>query len=139
MIDSVRLSQQARDQLVTLKRYTGIKQWNTLCRWAFCISLAEPTPPPKTKIVTDSSVEMTWKVFGGTYQELYLGLIKQRCEEDGLGSDPEVVAHQFRLHLHRGIGYLAGEKNLRTISALVSKAVDARVARPATSLQGPPS
>ena len=48
-LEHIRLSQTARDQLITLKRRTGIAHWNVLCRWAFCRSLAEPAPPPSIK------------------------------------------------------------------------------------------
>src|SRR5437870_5304874 len=120
-IEHIRLSQQARDQLVKLKRGTGIAHWNVLCRWAFCVSLAEPTVPPLAKIPADSSVEMSWKVFGGVYQDLYLALLKERCQSDGLGTGEEVLATQFRLHLHRGIGYLAADRGIKQISALLKR------------------
>jgi DNA sulfur modification protein DndE len=51
--------------------------------------------------------------------------LKQRCHNDGLGTDPDTLATQFRLHLHRGIGYLAGDPNLKTIETLIEKAVEA--------------
>ena len=121
MIETVRISEAARDQLITLKRYTGIKNWNTLCRWSFCASLGEESPPPVHPIVTDSSVEMTWRVFGGADADLYWALLKQCCRRDGLGSDDEALATQFKLHLHRGIGYLMGDRALRSIGALLSK------------------
>ncbi len=121
MIETVRVSEGARDQLITLKRYTGIRNWNTLCRWAFCVSLREESPPPVHPIVTDSSVEMTWRVFGGADADLYWAVLKQRCRRDGLGSDDETLATQFKLHLHRGIGYLMGDRALRSIGALLAK------------------
>jgi DNA sulfur modification protein DndE len=120
--DHIRVSEKAKDQLVKLKRSTGIQHWNVLCRWAFCTSLAEPTIPSPTKIPADSSVEMTWKVFGGSYEELYLALLRQRCQQDGLGITDEVLSTQFRLRLHRGIAYLAAEKRLKTIADLVRHA-----------------
>lgn len=123
-IEHIRLSQQARDQLIRLKRWTGIENWNVLCRWAFCISLAEPTIPPPTKIPADSSVEMTWKVFGGTHHDIYLAVLKERCHKDGLGTSDEVVSTQFRLHLHRGIGYLAAlvsDKQIKSITDLIKR------------------
>ena len=121
-IEHIRLSQQAKDQLIKLKRVTGIEHWNILCRWALCVSLAEQSVPPASKIPADSNVEMSWKVFGGRYADLYLALMKERCARDGLGSDAEVVAQQFRLHLHRGISYLAGNRELRKIDDLISLA-----------------
>ncbi|MFM8857988.1 MAG: DNA sulfur modification protein DndE, partial [Actinomycetota bacterium] len=108
-IEHIRLSQTARDQLVTLKRRTGIAHWNVLCRWAFCRSLAEPAVPPAAKLVLDSNVEMSWRVFAGDQGDLYWALLKFRCHNDGLGLDEETLATQFRLHLHRGIGYLVGD------------------------------
>lgn len=117
-IEHIRLSQQAKEQLIKLKRVTGIKTWNVLCRWAFCTSLAEPTPPTVMKIPSDSSVEMTWKVFGGDHAEIYLALLKARCLQDGLPISDDVLAVQFRLHLHRGIGYLFADKKMRDISGL---------------------
>jgi DNA sulfur modification protein DndE len=33
MIENVRISEKAKNQLITLKRRTGIQNWNTLCRW----------------------------------------------------------------------------------------------------------
>ena len=121
-IEHIRLSQQAKDQLTKLKRVTGIDHWNELCRWALCVSLAEQSVPPAAKIPADSNVEMSWRVFGGRYADLYLALLKERCVRDGLGTAPDILALQFRLHLHRGISYLAGNKELRKIDDLVSLA-----------------
>jgi len=121
VIEHIRLSQQARDQLVRLKRNTGIQNWNVLCRWAFCLSLAESSVPSPAKIPADSSLEMTWKVFGGPHHDIYAALLRERCHRDGLGCSDEVLAAQFRLHLHRGIGYLAADRRLKNISDLLRR------------------
>jgi DNA sulfur modification protein DndE len=117
-IERIQLSTDAKGQLLKLKRNTGIKHWNVLCRWAFCTSLAEPSAPPPARIPADSNVEMTWKVFGGTQHELYLALLAARCRRDGLGTDDEVLATQFRLHLHRGIGYLFADRRIGRVADL---------------------
>ncbi len=122
-IDRIRLSQTAKDQLIKLKRVTKIDQWNILCRWAFCRSLAEPTIPSPVPIPTDSNVEMTWRVFGGEMSDIFSIALKQRCYNDKLGTDKETLATQFRLHLHRGIGYLAGDPNLKKIEDLIAIAL----------------
>lgn len=123
IVKQVRLSNQAKDQLARLKGRTGIKNWNILCRWALCLSLAEPIKPPEIEIPADSNVEMSWYVFGGEYHELYAGLIIERCIEDGLEPDPETLARQFRLHLHRGISYLASPNFVSSVSDLVGLAI----------------
>lgn len=119
-IERFRISQSARNQLIKLKQYTKIDQWNILCRWAFCRSLAEPSIPSPIPIPADSNVELTWRVFGGELCDLLLIALKQRCHNDGLGTDKETLAQQFRLHLHRGIGYLAGDPHLKKIEHLVT-------------------
>ena len=76
IVKQVRLSQQAKDRLSKLKRKTGIKNWNILCRWALCYSLAEKTLPTDILIASDSNLEMSWYTFGGDYYEIYEALIK---------------------------------------------------------------
>lgn len=107
-IETVRLSEKAKIQLITMKRRTGIANWNVLCRWAFCLSINQPTKPPEEMIPSDSSVEMTWKTFTGGAEDVYWGLLLIRAEEDAIPQKKEVLAHYFRLHLHRGISYLTG-------------------------------
>lgn len=127
-IEHIRLAQTARDQLVTLKRRTGISQWNVLCRWAFCRSLAESAIPPAAKLPSDSNVEMTWKVFAGAYGDELWALLRLRCHGDGLDLDEDTLAQQFRLHLHRGIGYLVGDPKVTNIVGLVSLVSEAEPA-----------
>jgi len=105
-IETIVLSQHAKDQLIRLKRRTGIKQWNVLCRWAFCLSLADPLPPPQVRHPADSTVEMTWKVFGGRYAAVYAAILRVMSAAAGLGSGDDGLAALFRLHLHRGIAFL---------------------------------
>lgn len=123
-IKQFRVSAQAKEQLIRLKTRTGITQWNILCRWAFCLSLRQPTPPTPVEIPNDSNVEMTWHVFGGDAHELYLAMLKERCQADGLGCADDVLMRQFRLHLHRGISYLATPNAVKSIADLVKLAVD---------------
>lgn len=123
-LDRIKLSQAAKDQLIKLKRITKIDQWNILCRWALCRSLAEPSPPSPIPIPADSNLEMTWQTFGGELADFLLIALKQRCHEDNLPTDQETLSTQFRLHLHRGIGYLAGDPTIKTIDHLMEKAVE---------------
>ncbi len=121
-VNNIRLSQTAKDQLIKLKRVTKIEHWNILCRWAFCRSLAETAPPSVIPIPADSNLEMSWQVFGGDLADILSLVLKQRCHQDGLGTTPEILSQQFRLHLHRGIGYLAGDQRIEKIEHLVGLA-----------------
>ncbi|MBO3673984.1 DNA sulfur modification protein DndE [Streptomyces sp. NEAU-YJ-81] len=121
-LDTIRLSQPARDQLVWLKRTTGIKNWNVLCRWALAMSLRDPSTPLVKKINTDSNVEMDWATFAGTYADVYLALLKQRCAADGEPLTDKSISRTLTIHLHRGIGHLAGNQDIQTIRQLVTTA-----------------
>ena len=124
-IETVRVSQTARNQLITLKRRTGIANWNVLCRWGFCRSLAEPAAPPAAKLVLDSNVEMSWRTFGGDLGDVLWALLRLRCHNDGLPLDDETLDQQFRLHLHRGIGYLVGDPRVTDLAGLATVGLDA--------------
>ena len=118
------ISETAKEQLIKLKRNTKLEQWNILCRWALCRSLAESSTPAPIPVSKNSNVELTWEVFGGEIADILLIALKQRCHQDGLGTESETLKQQFRLHLHRGIGYLAGDGNLKNIEDLIALAVD---------------
>jgi DNA sulfur modification protein DndE len=122
-LEHIRLTKTARDQLITLKRRTGIQHWNVLCRWALCRSLAESAPPPALKLTLDSNVEMTWRVFAGEHADTLWALVRYRCHIDELPLDEETLAQQFRLHLHRGVGYLVGDSRVTDLPGLASLAL----------------
>lgn len=123
MIETVRVSEKAKIQLITLKRRTGIQNWNILCRWALCTSLSEKSEPPYEEIPSDSSIEMTWKTFTGGEEELYLALIQLRASKAGLNLEKENINKYFRLHLHRGISYLVGNPKMNKIEDLIRLAM----------------
>ena len=106
MIETVKVSEKAKNQLITLRRRTGVENWNTLCRWAFALSLNEKSTPPDETINTDSNVEMTWKTFTGGRENLYLNLLILRAQKDGVKIKKTDLNQYFKLHLHRGISYL---------------------------------
>jgi DNA sulfur modification protein DndE len=122
----IRLSIQAKDQLARVKAKTGIQNWNILCRWALCLSLAEGTCPPDLDIPADSNVEMSWEVFGGEYQQVYEALVRRQCLVDRLGDDPIVLNRYFRAHLHRGISYLSSSNFVKSTYDLLQLAAQAR-------------
>ena len=119
MIETVKVSETAKTQLITLKRRTGIQNWNVLCRWALCASLKEKSEPPREDLGPDSSIEMTWKTFTGGREKLYLALLKKRALDNNIPLDRVDLYHYFRLHLHRGISYLVGNPRLQLIEDLI--------------------
>ncbi|PBC83977.1 MULTISPECIES: DNA sulfur modification protein DndE [unclassified Streptomyces] len=117
---TIRLSQAAKDQLAWLKRHTGLTQWNELCRWGLALSLRDPSTPLVRDITTDSNVEISWRTFAGPHGDVYLSLLKQRCAKDGEEPTDAAISKTLLIHLHRGIGYLAGRQDLRSIQDLIT-------------------
>ena len=112
-LETIRVSEKAKQQLIQIRRRTGIDRWNVLCRWAFCLSLSENSKPQTSDIQLDSNIEMTWRVFTGAgYENVYAALLRYRCFKDAIPTDDATLARYFTLHLHRGIGYLANSSRL---------------------------
>lgn len=115
--ESLRLPQQTKEQLLRLKRSTGIKQWNILCRWALCTSLTDDRLVNLRPSGETSNVEMTWKVFAGTYAGVYESLIRSDLHKRGL---QEVdFAALLQAHIARGTNMLALEPpRIRALAAV---------------------
>lgn len=105
-IDIIRLSEKQKQQLIILKRKTGIENWNVLCRWALCMSLADPTVPPKEDIPSDSNVEMTWKTFAGEQASAYLAIVKYQFSLHDNKKMNINLTDLVKIHISRGINYL---------------------------------
>jgi DNA sulfur modification protein DndE len=120
-VDTVRIGKQGRDQLIKIKRQTGIENWNIICRWAVCVSLKEPTPPPIPRERLEGGVEMTWKVFAGDDSDLYSALILTRARKDGFFEMNDGLGKCVRSHVNRGLAYLSSGTDTKTISDFVSR------------------
>jgi DNA sulfur modification protein DndE len=105
-IDTVKLSEKQKQQLVRLKSKTGIENWNVLCRWALCMSLAEKSSPPLEDTPSDSNVEMSWKVFAGEYADVYLAVLREAFQRQSAYLDGVHFNDFVKLHLNRGVSYL---------------------------------
>ncbi len=120
-IEHIRLSSQAKEQLIRLKRDTGIANWNVLCRWAFLLSCADNTRPEIVDLRTDSNVEMSWKVFCGDHRMTLEAIFLFRCSQDNIATESERIT-EFRKHLGRGIGMLCGKQKRLNLALLVEPA-----------------
>ncbi|MDK2905910.1 MAG: sulfur modification protein DndE [Eubacteriaceae bacterium] len=120
IVKQFKLSQPEKEKLIRIKSRTGIQNWNVICRWALCWSLAEPSPPGGVVPLSDSNVEMSWLTFAGEYHEIYEAIIRQRCKKDGFGDDPETLVKYFRLHLNRGINHFSSRDVIKSCQDLIS-------------------
>ncbi len=118
-LDSVRLDADTKIRLSTLKRRTGIENWNTLCRWAFCLSLADETPLRDLRERKIGAVEMSWKTFAGSEDEIYRALLAQRSQRDLGATDRDSLAKTVRQHIARGTARLVARRSLKSTKDLV--------------------
>jgi len=105
-IENIKLSEKQKQLLIRLKTKTNIDNWNVLCRWALCLSLAEDSIPPLEEIPSDSNVEMSWKIFAGEYADVYLAVLRQAYEKQKAHLDDVLFVDFLKLHLNRGISFL---------------------------------
>lgn len=110
MIDRLRLTAIAKNQLVTLKRKTGIEHNNSLCRHALCLSLANPTIPPAEEFNFIGGVDIDWRTCTSGNENLYENMILTRLKIDGLPTDGDSVRDMVYRHVHRGLSYLTSNK-----------------------------
>jgi DNA sulfur modification protein DndE len=76
------------------------------------------------QVPADSNVEMSWKTFAGHWGDELWALPRMRVHAESLPLDEDTLASQFRLHLHRGIGYLVGDPQVTSIAGLLSLALE---------------
>ena len=116
-VENIRVSQRSREILINLKRKTGIANWNVICRWGFCDSLANQNRPVPVVGQMDSSIDMSWDTLSGDISEALLAAFEVRAAKDGISKDKHERASYFRSHLERGIGQLTGLKDLPALFA----------------------
>ncbi|MGN6228965.1 MAG: DNA sulfur modification protein DndE [Dyella sp.] len=121
---TLRLSERAKEQLIRLKRLTGLKNWNVLCRWALCTSMADSAPVSTQPVVTDSNVEMSWAVLTGDFSEFYEQLLFERCASDGVEASSDGMHDLLVRHVHRGIGMLSADVSQDGVADLLTKALE---------------
>ena len=119
IVKQIRLSNRAKERLSRLKGKTAIKNWNVLCRWAYCYSLKENTIPTPENIDADSNVEMSWYTFAGEYSDLYEALIITWCKKMDISTDKDTMAKYIKMHIERGISYLSGTNFIRELDDLL--------------------
>lgn len=122
IVDRIRVTERGRRELIVLKRRTGLRTWNTLCRWAFCVSLADPGPPADVDLGALSSIEIPWTTFAGAHGDAYATLLRLRCRRDGIELSDAPMARALHLHLHRGISRLYAARDVRDIGDFIEVA-----------------
>ena len=115
MIDVIKLSESAKNQLITIRKRTSCENWNIICRWGFLAAIKDSEKVTYENIITDSNVEMTWRTFAGQYDKLYMALLIKELKKQGIEINKKNVNDYFKIYLHNGISILMNPK-LKNIS-----------------------
>jgi DNA sulfur modification protein DndE len=108
-IDTVYTSQNNKNAMNRLKGVTGIKYWNTLCRYAFCISIKEGSVPRILDEKNDG-VEMNFETFAGKDKGIYTALLANNLLKNNIQINNQNLAKYLRAHISRGINILFNKK-----------------------------
>lgn len=108
-IDTVFTSQNNKNALNRLKGVTGIKYWNILCRYAFCISIKEGSVPRILDEKNDG-VEMNFETFAGKEKTVYISLLVNNLLKNSIEINNHNLAKYLRAHISRGINVLFNKK-----------------------------
>jgi DNA sulfur modification protein DndE len=95
----IRLSNKSQNLLGRLKARTGLTP-NLLARFALCLSLKEQSAPIVSQYDKEGN-DIEPAILFGEYESLYLGLMKNRLNKDGL-SESE-LNEMTRCHINRGV------------------------------------
>ena len=95
---NVVMSEKSQVLLGRLKGRTGLTP-NLLARFAICMSIKEKSIPNPSEYDKKGSVLEPTILFG-EYEQIYLGLMKNRLKKDGL--DESQLNEMTRCHLNRG-------------------------------------
>ncbi len=117
--DAVRISTRGREILIKLKRYTGIGQWNTLCRIAYCYSIAITTEPTQSPEKGDIALEIEWPTFAGPLKAELAALTVARARAAAVTEQD--IARYVRSHLERGLSAIQNVRSVAEMVELVSK------------------
>lgn len=111
LIDRVKLTAAAKQQLSTLKRRTGIEHYNVIGRHALCVSLANKSKVPNETLQFGGGLEIDWKTFAGDGEATLTNLLILRALADEGDAGPLAVRKVLYAHVHRGLGYLTSDAN----------------------------
>ena len=118
----IRLSSDDRRMIFNVKNTTGIEHFYTICRWAFCLSVDSENKIKKLDATADGAVEFSWDRFGGEEAEIYYLILKDEAQRLEIKADEDSLYELLISHIRRGLGYLTGNKELKTLEGLSSRA-----------------
>ena len=118
----IRLGSDDRRMIFNVKNTTGIEHFYIICRWAFCLSVDSENKIKKLDASADGAVEFSWDRFGGEEAEIYYLILKDEADRLEIKTDDDSLYELLISHIRRGLGYMTGNKELKKLEGLSSRA-----------------
>ena len=118
IVETVRISAEAKNQLIQIKRMTGLEHWNVICRWALLFSLREEAQLVFKNKPKEAGPEIAWKVFAGILDSSLTALVRYHYRVYESKGGEKSTGEFFHEHLHNGISLVKNQPNLQLTSLL---------------------
>tara|TARA_B100002051_G_C16648681_1_gene592729 strand:+ start:646 stop:1017 length:372 start_codon:yes stop_codon:yes gene_type:complete len=115
-IDILRTSSNVKSSLTRIKTITGISNWNTICRWALCLSLKQTSLPREVEEKLDG-VEIDFDTLVGKNKSIYTQLLINNLVTHNVVVDKKNLTKYLYAHVNRGVNIIYTNK-LKDISGL---------------------
>lgn len=115
--ESYRVPEKTRELLIQIKRKTQVEHWNVLCRWSFCLSVAQSTNVSSQSydLSEESSTEIQWRTLFGEEDSIYCALIRYISRKENIRTESKILPF-CKLHIHRGAMIMNKYDGLSVIS-----------------------
>ena len=108
-IEQLRTSSTVKNLLTRIKAITSIQNWNVLCRWGFCLSIKQSSPPRMVDEKLDG-IEIDYSTLVGKNEKIYTQLLINNLKHHNIDIDKENVTKYLYAHVNRGINIIYNYK-----------------------------
>ena len=117
-IEQLRTSSTVKNLLTRIKGITSIQNWNVLCRWGFCLSIKQSSPP---RIVDEKldGIEIDYSTLVGKNEKIYTQLLINNLRHHNIEVNKANLINYLYAHVNRGINIIYNYK-MKSISDLLS-------------------
>ena len=117
-LEILKTSTNVRNSLTRVRTITGISTWNTLCRWAFCLSVKQTSLPREVDEKLDG-IEIDYDTLVGKSKDIYTQLLINNLVKHKVEINKKNLTKYLNAHVNRGVNIIYNYK-LKDISGLLS-------------------
>ena len=117
-LEILKTSTNVRNSLTRVRTITGIPTWNTLCRWAFCLSVKQTSLPREVDEKLDG-IEIDYDTLVGKSKDIYSQLLINNLVKHKVEINKKNLTKYLNAHVNRGVNIIYNYK-FKDINGLIS-------------------